>query len=962
MMILILTVNEFTDLLIEHKSMITLISAIVATIFALVFLLPIWKYKPVTVSRWGNAFGWGFFALAARYSVLFGQWLIGAAHLVNGQPEISNFSLLVSFMSAVLSGISNIFFLKVGIHLLGENRIRRSQHFWRFSVSATALRNIIIGIILSVASLAWFSDYWLARLPDALISAFCIFLAGYAICINISVRRDYVVARAALVIATLYAAVQLFYGFNPLLAQFSDPAVSFRNRLDALDGLAFALALPLKFGTFFPAYFLFMLNISSVRDIHHLLEQIADGRRDLLEHGGLVKTIAESIKADRVSLSIRLPGESRGRIASFVYPYQPTGADPHETQDTERKPIITPLDKVQSTEVKNVFTTGQPVEGTQSVVLPIIFHGAVIGCLEATLRRNRFSETDISELEDLAVFVSSAVYAYRELASIDQISYRIARLQFEKEQLPAKKALKEVVEILHDTLSTSELELYWEMGFNADEAKKCREDGEAHAEESGEPTEEEEKSASERSGLLPIKNELLITLRKDIESEDHTANPIFYVPAGELTFYIPVKKDILLQPTLVTNYLHRRTISNVVADGLLDLARDYLNSVLTDFGVAINQQKPANFDTLCPRISEAAGRAGLNWTVIISADTHKIRYSSSPEASKIANSLNGDTDFSEMRKPLKCAVLNPPVSDTHHVIKLPLDDTGQEMLFGVKRPDFGVELNFASPWYVFLKQFAEIADAALLRITAPMEMRRLQVEALRQEALARSAINVNVLAHDLKNLSGGVLSTLSRVVELVGANRIQIDPDEARLLRLGLASAKKMSEITKVINKEAKLDDHKPCSLASAVHVIETLRTEGYAQEDIALQVELDGNPKIEIPYYIAILALDNMVTNARNAINKSRDQSASQSGRILISGRHEGGSVTCYVSDNGPGVPPENRESIWEYGFSSDPESGGWGLPMIRDLLHENGSSIELLDDVEEGATFRVKFPAVNR
>src|SRR6185295_19445007 len=113
------------------------------------------------------------------------------------------------------------------------------------------------------------------RLPDAFISAFSVFVAGYAMYVNISVRRDYLVAQTALVIAVLYASVQIVYGFNPLFAELGLLGGltnnSFEAQLSALDSIIFAVALPLKFGTFFPAYFLLLLVISSVRDIQHLL-------------------------------------------------------------------------------------------------------------------------------------------------------------------------------------------------------------------------------------------------------------------------------------------------------------------------------------------------------------------------------------------------------------------------------------------------------------------------------------------------------------------------------------------------------------------------------------------------------------------------------------------------------------------------------------------------------------------
>ena len=960
MLMLILTFDTLISFITANRPMISLLSAIVAAIFALVFLLPIWKYNPIMVSRWGKAFGWAFFSLAARYSVMF-----ISSFLSEEQASAFKLVLIKNILLAIFSGLSNFFFLKVAVYLLGENRILRHRPLFKLSLSSKALRVIVISIIVSVAFLAIGSNSWLARLPDSLISASSIFLAGYAIYVNINVRRDYFIAYTALFIAFLYALVQIIYGVNPLFAQWfpigGEAAASFDNKLNAWDNLLFAIALPLKFGTFFPAYFLFMLIVSSVRDIQNLLKQIADGRREFLEHGGVVKAISSSLKADRVSLSIKLPGNTRNRIATFFYLHSPVEDNPHETQDSHRKPVINELNKLESEAAKEVLITGEPSISEQVSAFPVIFHGAVIGCLEARLNKNKFSETDISELEDMARFVSPAVYSYRELASIDQISYRIARLQFGREKLPAKKALENVITILQDALSPLAVEIHWDIGFNSDKVcDSLKNDSESPAKES------EEICAGD--GVLPIKNDLILTLRRDIEWDDEvnlTSNKIFFAYAGKITFCIPASQDHLVQPTLVTNFLHRRAISNVTVDGLLDLSRDYFNSVLQDFGVDLNKHRPANFQMLCQAINHTAEQAGLFWTAVTSDSGQESSYFSSPEAAEIVQQLQQkEQDAPRVLDDVTLFDLKPPTGETHHVMRIPLENTKQEMWFGIRRKGFGMELKFVSPWSVFLKQFAEIANAAMLRITASRDLQRLEIENIRQQGMAKSATNANILAHDLKNYSGGVHNTLSFINDSLIMNRITIEKNFAERitdsLNKALDSAKKITEITKIITLETKLDDHQPCSLTRAVKHVVGLLSGDFSLDNIKFEIEIKGDHNIDVPYYVATVAIKNLVSNARNAIVKHNGVSGQGQGRIFISvdENEEDGFIICYVKDNGPGIPEAFHERIWEYGYSTDPESGGWGLPLMRELLENNGSRIELLPNSDQGAAFKLSFP----
>jgi two-component system CitB family sensor kinase len=72
-------------------------------------------------------------------------------------------------------------------------------------------------------------------------------------------------------------------------------------------------------------------------------------------------------------------------------------------------------------------------------------------------------------------------------------------------------------------------------------------------------------------------------------------------------------------------------------------------------------------------------------------------------------------------------------------------------------------------------------------------------------------------------------------------------------------------------------------------------------------------------------------------------------------------------VTDNGPGIPAELREKVFESGFSSHEttSSDGWapphrglGLSITRSILEAAGGSIRVFQAAGAGARFEIKLP----
>ncbi|RYJ08681.1 PAS domain S-box protein [Halogeometricum borinquense] len=59
------------------------------------------------------------------------------------------------------------------------------------------------------------------------------------------------------------------------------------------------------------------------------------------------------------------------------------------------------------------------------------------------------------------------------------------------------------------------------------------------------------------------------------------------------------------------------------------------------------------------------------------------------------------------------------------------------------------------------------------------------------------------------------------------------------------------------------------------------------------------------------------------------------------------------YVEDNGTGIPPEKREDVFEYGYTTNQGGTGFGLAIVADIANAHGWSISLTASSEGGTRF---------
>ena len=61
------------------------------------------------------------------------------------------------------------------------------------------------------------------------------------------------------------------------------------------------------------------------------------------------------------------------------------------------------------------------------------------------------------------------------------------------------------------------------------------------------------------------------------------------------------------------------------------------------------------------------------------------------------------------------------------------------------------------------------------------------------------------------------------------------------------------------------------------------------------------------------------------------------------------------YVEDDGPGIPPEERDDVRRLGYSNNPQGNGLGLGIVNEIIEEHGWNVTLTDGREGGARIDV-------
>jgi len=238
--------------------------------------------------------------------------------------------------------------------------------------------------------------------------------------------------------------------------------------------------------------------------------------------------------------------------------------------------------------------------------------------------------------------------------------------------------------------------------------------------------------------------------------------------------------------------------------------------------------------------------------------------------------------------------------------------------------------------------------------------------------LLRERITASEVAPTLAGVRGIVESGGDQL-----ANWIQRDPRGpqfgALLSELAAAAEREQAAleadarelVERVEHVRAVLTRHQ--GIARAAHVAEQFTLAELVDEtqrlarlpqggSAALAVSLMGDREMTGPKHRLLEVLVNLVNNATEALAEHDVQQP----RIEIRGGiTEARRAWFEVADNGPGIPPEVRDSLFRMGFTTKAEGNGIGLHSSANTALALGGALRLLPaQPGQGAVFRFEFP----
>ena len=226
----------------------------------------------------------------------------------------------------------------------------------------------------------------------------------------------------------------------------------------------------------------------------------------------------------------------------------------------------------------------------------------------------------------------------------------------------------------------------------------------------------------------------------------------------------------------------------------------------------------------------------------------------------------------------------------------------------------------------------------------------------RRRAFAQMARRV---AHEVKNPLtpiGLVVDHLERLAERGDTSLPEVLPRALRTIR---DQVRVLRDTVEEFSDWARL----PAARPEPLDLGEELRrwVEPYRLAAPAgIEVELEGpgsGPAVHADPRLLRRAVINLVENALAAVTEGNGS------RVLVRwGVAPGGRVTIEVEDDGPGIPPERREAIFEPDETTRETGTGLGLPIARDAVEAHGGSLVVDDAPGGGARFTISLPARSR
>ena len=228
------------------------------------------------------------------------------------------------------------------------------------------------------------------------------------------------------------------------------------------------------------------------------------------------------------------------------------------------------------------------------------------------------------------------------------------------------------------------------------------------------------------------------------------------------------------------------------------------------------------------------------------------------------------------------------------------------------------------------------------------------------------------LAHEIKNPLSAMLVNLQLLREDLGNAE---SAREQRLLKRVGVLEREISRLEQIVDgflrfaRGYQLTPVKQSMNKLLREVVEFWAAKA-AAANVEVQLTLDPElPDVSIDATFLKQALLNLLNNAFDALTDPsgagaagtagavapEDPAGMRRGQIVVASRRQKNTVEVLVIDNGPGIPADVRERVFDPYFSTKAGGSGLGLPTAKRIVEELGGTLTFDTETGRGTSFKI-------
>jgi PAS domain S-box-containing protein len=257
---------------------------------------------------------------------------------------------------------------------------------------------------------------------------------------------------------------------------------------------------------------------------------------------------------------------------------------------------------------------------------------------------------------------------------------------------------------------------------------------------------------------------------------------------------------------------------------------------------------------------------------------------------------------------------------------LPLSDIGI-LLIGAAERDAFDEIDFA-----LARLLAANTGAALHRAEREDTLRQQRTQLQQQNDQLEQV--ASILSHDLRNPLN--VATLRTEIAQQETGSPHLDDVQTALSRM----EQLIEDVLRLTRGSQTVSETEPIPIQDIVSECWTVVTTADATLELTDSFSIRGDPS-QFRH-----VLENLFGNSV--------QHAGTDVTIRV-GRLEGddSSAGFYVEDDGPGIPEDDREEIFEAGYTNSDDGTGFGLTIVETIANSHGWEVTVTESSEGGARF---------